>query len=142
MRTEFKIRQPRSSDLNFIFSSFSKSMKNESDIGKACRSRVFFTEFQKVIDRLLNKSSVLIACANEVENTILGYLIYEPDLCIHYAWVRPTCRKYDIARDLVKQAFPKDKEIQFTLNTTDAKKIAKKYPELIFNPFILYKKGE
>lgn len=140
--TEFKIRPPKPTDLNFIFSSFSKSMKNESDIGRACKSSIFFTEFQKVIDLLLEKSAVIIACSPEEEDAIIAYLIFSPGVAVHYVWVRPSCRRKNIAKDLITEAFPEAKQVVYTLNTSDAKKIAKDYPELTYNPFILFKKGE
>jgi GNAT superfamily N-acetyltransferase len=120
-------------------------MKNESDLGRSCKSHIFFTEFQKVIDLLLNSCAILIACSPEEEDAIIGYLIFQPDAeVIHYAWVRPACRRLGIAKELVYEAFGRNlKSVGFSLNTNDAKKINKLYPDkLIHNPFILFKKGE
>lgn len=141
-KTEFKTRPPKASDLNFIFASFSNSVRRESDLGRSCRSGIFFTEFQKIIDLLLNSCSILIACSPDEENAIIGYLIYKPGLCIHYAFTRPSSRGFGIAKELIREAFPGAKEWTFTLNTNMAKKISKSYPELTYNPFILFKKGE
>ena len=116
-------------------------MKTESPMGRACRSVTFFTEFQKIIDHLLNSSSVIIAHSPDEENAIMAYLIYSPFQAVHYLWVRPSLRRLGIARCLVDEAFPGVKELQFTLNTNDAKRISQKYPELVYNPFILFNKG-
>lgn len=140
-KTEFKTRPPRASDLNFIFSSFSKCMKRESDIGRSTRSIIFFTEFQKVIDHLLNNCTILIACSPEEENAIMGYLVFEGPHTIHFAWVRPSCRRKEIAKCLIHEAFPHNPHaLEYSLNTNDSKKISKDRPELIHNPFVLYKK--
>lgn len=139
MKSEFNIREPKPTDLNFIQSSFLKSMKKESALGRACSTRVFFKEFTKVIDYILDRSEILIACDQSNEDTILGYLIYEPTV-VHYAYVKNGLRELNIARDLILHAFPDAKSVVHTQSTNDSKKIAKKYPELIFNPFSLYKK--
>lgn len=138
--TKLKIRPPKPSDLNFIFASFSNSMKRESELGRSCRSSVFFTQFQKIIDRLLENAAIIIACSSEEENFIVGYLIYDEPFTIHFTFVRPSCRMKNVARDLIDVAFDSDsRQLEFTLNTNDAKKISKKYPELIHNPFVLFK---
>lgn len=135
----FKIREPLPSDLNFITSSFLKSMKKESSLGRSCSVRVFFKEFNEVIDYILSVSTVLIACENEHANTILGYLIFE-DKTIHYAYTKSDMRRFEIAKELIRFVFPDERSLQFSQNTNDMKAIAKKYPELIFNPFSLYRK--
>lgn len=139
-KDRFKIRSPKASDLNFIQSSFLKSMKSESNLGRSCSTRVFFGEFPKIIDRILSVSEILVACKDDEEDVIFGYLIFEPEV-IHYAYVKSGLRRLDVARDLVTKAFPQAKSVSFSMNTNDAKKIREKYPELIFNPFVLYQKG-
>lgn len=140
VQQEIEIRGPRPTDLNFIQSTFLKSMKDESPVGRACTTRVFFKEFPQVIDHLLSKSQILIASYREAPDTILGYLIYEPEV-IHYAYVRPSCRGYRIAREMIDTAFPGAKTLTFSQTTNMAKQIRKNHPELIFNPFVLYMKG-
>lgn len=141
-KTELKTRPPKATDLNFIFASFSNSMKRESELGRSCRSSIFFPDFQKVIDRILATSQVLIACSPEEENAIMGYLIYERPETVHFAFVRPSCRMKNVARDMIEEVMPGSKNIIFSLITNDAKKISKKYPEFTHNPLILFNKGE
>ena len=114
-------------------------MKKESSLGRSCSVRVFFKEFNEVIDYILSVSTVLIACENEHANTILGYLIFE-DKTIHYAYTKSDMRRFEIAKELIRFVFPDERSLQFSQNTNDMKAIAKKYPELIFNPFSLYRK--
>lgn len=136
---DFKIRDPHPSDLNFITSSFLKSMKKESSLGRACSIRVFFKEFNEVIDYILSISTILIACEKENENAILGYILYQ-NKTIHYAYVKSGMRRFQITKDLIAHAFPGETALQYSQTTNSSKLIAKKYPELIFNPFCLYRK--
>lgn len=137
---QFEIRPPEASDLNFIQATFIKSMKSESSLGRSCSPRVFFAEFTRVIDHILAKSEILIACVKEDPGIILGYLIYEQNV-IHYAFTKAAFRRLDIARDLIRHAFPDQKSVLFSQNTNSSKKICEKYPELIFNPFLLYERS-
>lgn len=140
-KDQFQIRPRKATDLNFILATFSKSMKIESSLGRSCSAEVFFKGFQKVVDYILERSEILVACEVHDENTILGYLVFEkPDL-IHYAYVRPTLHKLNIAKDLIKLAFPEAKSLRFSLSTNSSKEISKKYPELTCDPFPLFKKG-
>lgn len=138
-QNHIQIRPPKPSDLNFIQSTFLKSMKRESSLGRSCSVRVFFKEFPQVIDHILARSKCILACYKHEPDAILGYLIFEPDI-IHYAYVRDTCRGYELAKELLKTAMPDAKSVSFTFNTNTAKMINKKHPELIHNPFLLFKK--
>ena len=136
---DFKIRSPEPKDLNFITSTFLKSMKTESSLGRSTRSKIFFKEFNEVLDYILSVSTTLIACEKDTESTILAYLIYENET-IHYCYVRPSVRRFEIAKDLLLYVYPDKQDVYFSQNTNDSKKICKKYPELVFNPFTLYRK--
>lgn len=137
--TVVKIRPPKESDLSFIFATFSKSMRNESDLGRSTRNNIFFSGFQKVIDEILNNSSLFISCSNDDEDFIAGYLIRQND-SIHYIFVRPSCRRQGIAHKLVEQAFVGvDQPIEYSLHTSDSKRITKAHPQFIYNPFLLFK---
>lgn len=138
-RSEIKFRAPKATDLNFIQSTFLKSMKKESSLGRSCTTRVFFCEFPKVIDHVLSISKVLIAHFDSEPDLILGYLIYEPE-CVHYLYTKASFRNFNVARELINEAFPEAKSLSFSLNTNASKRICEKFPELIHNPFLLYQK--
>lgn len=137
--TKLKIRPPKPTDLNFIQSTFYKSMRRESSLGRQCSGRVF-KQFQEVIDHILSRAKILVSCVEESEDAIIGYLIFEPEV-VHYAYVRPSSQQLDVAKEMIQHAFPDAKTLTYSLNTNSAKKISESHPELIFNPFVLYKKG-
>lgn len=140
MTTEFHIRQPKASDFNFIHSTFLKSMHKDSKLGKSVPTTLFFAEFAKTIDYLLEQAEVLIACDKDNPDVIFGYLIYEPGI-VHYAFTKLAFRRLHIARDLILSVFPQAHSFQFSLKTSCSKKITEKYPNLTYNPFLLMKKG-
>lgn len=135
----YLIREPKKTDLNFIMNSFLRSIKRESSLGRATLAQIYFPNMQKVLDRILARSSVLIACSEEIEDCILGYLIFEKEL-IHYCYVVPGCQEQGIAKDLVKQGLGVLPQYIFTINTDYSKKIAKTHKHLIYNPFPLFNK--
>lgn len=140
MSLGFKIRDPKPQDLNFITSTFLKSMKKESPLGRQCSVRVFYKEFTEVIDYILSVSKTLVACTLQDDDVILGYLIFEPHV-IHYCFTKHAFRGLGIAKGLISHALPESKILTFSQNTNSAKRITENHEEMIFNPFTLYKRG-
>lgn len=137
---QIQIRPPKPSDLNFIQSTFSKCIKKESSLGRACSTKIFFSEFHGVIDYLLSNASISIACSPDDESVIFGYLIHEPKT-IHFIYVKAVFRNLHVAKELIESAFQGEKTLKFSFSTNDAKRIQATHPNLIYNPFSLYVKG-
>ena len=139
--TDFKIRPAQGDDLNFIYKSTLDSYRYDSHLGKSCKNSIFYPEYQKVLDTILGKSDtkVLVACKPDEENIIFGYLIYEP-LVLHYAFVKEAFRHYNIAKSLFTEAFGDGSvTIQVTHQTKSIGELIRDHPQLVFNPFLLYK---
>jgi len=134
-----KFRKAKASDINFIYDSFLKSMKNDSSLGRLCTAHVFFKEFPAIIDRILSDSETLVASADEDDETIIGYIIFEPNV-VHYLFVKEAFRNLGIAKELIGQALAGKMEFTYTSRTHHIREIIKKYPGITFNPFKLYKK--
>jgi len=133
------IREPRATDLNFITSSFLKSFRRESSLGRNTHLESFYKDFPKVIDSILSKSSVLVAALPENDNAIISFIVYEPTI-IHYAYTKTVFRKMNVIKELIQKAMNLKEPLFYTFLTNDIKKIQIKYPELKFNPFINYQK--
>jgi hypothetical protein len=140
MPNDFDIRKPKASDLNFIHSTFLKSMHKETKLGKSVPTTLFFAEFAKTIDYLLEVAETIIACDKENPDVIFAYLIYEPKI-VHYAFTKLAFRRLHIARDLVLYAMENADSFEYSLKTLTSKKITINYPNLTYNPFHLMKKG-
>lgn len=134
------IREAKAEDLNFIYATWLNHYRYYSSLGKSCRNSVFFAEYPKVIDELLERPStkVLVACFPETKDVVLSYMVFEP-LILHYVFTKEIYRKHGIARTLFNQAFPYANTIQFTHRTLESEPLLQKYGnQLVFNPFHLY----
>lgn len=138
----FTIRPAEAEDLNFIYDSFLKSMKYDSNLGKNCRDRIFFKEFPKVIDSILSRSTTLMAIGNDAPYPILAYLIYEGRTA-HYAFTKELMRKEGICATLLTHAFgdKRDFFISHKTNTLKPLLLRESFKEVTFNPFINYERG-
>lgn len=139
----FLIRPAQASDLNFIYDSFLKSLKYDSSLGKSTRDRIFFHEFPRVIDAILDRSEVLIAQGLDAPYPILSYLIYEGNTA-HYSFTKEPMRRLGLLKALVDKAFPdhqNDFEISHKTNQLKQILMNPKYENIMFNPFINYKRG-
>ena len=137
--TEFRIRLADSSDLNFIYDTFLNSLHYDTELGKSCRNDIFYPEYQKIIDRILLRSTIKVACHQEEPSVIFGYLIFEPDI-LHYCFIKQSFRRLGIATALFNDSFTNG-FVYATHLTRSGVPTLKKF-NLIFNPFILYKERE
>lgn len=135
--SNWTIRPAEGQDIPFIYSSWLNSYRYDSSLGRGCRNQVFFPEYNRVIDRILSRENVktIVACKTDEPGVIFGYLVFQPGI-LHYCFVKEVFRKEGVASSLALSASP---AIQFTHRTTALEPILKKHPELIFNPFILFK---
>lgn len=139
--TEFNIRAPNGDDINFIYSTWLKSYKQDSLIGKSCRTGLFFREYRYVIDKILADPTtmVLIACHKTEPAVIFGYLVCEPT-ALHYIFIKEVFRRLGIATELCKVASPaSDPLLYHTHRTSMLDRINHKSTH---NPFYLFKQGE
>lgn len=122
-------------DLNFILSTWLRCYRYNSHTVNRVPSRVFYAEHQKFIERLLKKSTALIAVMKEDPSVILGYLVSEPNT-LHFCYVKKACRGEGIGRQLLKDSgFDLSRETEFSHFTTEMDAICRKFPTLIFNPY-------
>ncbi len=144
MSQQWSIRPPTPDDLAFIYSSWLKSYKHDSLLGKSVRTTVYFENYREVLDRLLATSSVLVACISDEPSVILGYLVHE-DSIAHYCFVKESFRRMGIGASLLEYAHLTKKLVQFTHATgklfsmLDMLVLCRGY-NIEYNPFLLYNK--
>lgn len=138
--TEWFLRNACERDIPFIYSTWASSYRYGSPLGKSCRNKIFFPYFNRVIDWILmrDQCKIRVACSKEDANIIFGYIVFEPNI-IHYAFTSELLRRFGIFNSLLREI--KD-PMYFTLKTFSITEIIKKYPDLIFNPFLLYQQGD
>lgn len=139
MTEDFTIRTALPNDIPFIYDTLLRSYKISSNIGKACRNGIFFTNYRIVLDNILHESDTLIACLKNEPNVIFGYIISDKST-LHYCFVKEAFRQLGIAKALyleaIKQADPNLGFLYTTHKTTYSDQI--KSLKVPFNPFLLY----
>ncbi len=140
MSKNWNFREAKEDDLPFIYSTWCRSYRYDSPIGRACKNSIFFPNFNKVIDHILGlpDNKVLVACDKTFDHVVFGYMVHQPDI-IHYAFTKEAFFKFGIAKSLLEELGGAK---YYTHKTMNISPIVKKHQELIFNPFLLYKQGE
>ncbi len=142
--TSWSIRLAEAHELPFIYATWLNSYRYDSFIGKACKNSIFFAEYPKIIDAILESemTKVLVAFFPASPKVILSYIVFDPS-CLHYVFTKEIYQKNGIAMSLVLMAF-KDRmshPISYSHRTLMAEPILQKYQDqLMFNPFKLYQR--
>lgn len=136
MNPKWNIREASPNDVEFIYATWLNSYHYDSWT-KHTQKSIFFNNYKKVIDHILLDAKTLVACDINDTNVIYGYLVYDENL--HYLYVKESFREFGIAKSLVAKAF-KDQSFQCTHKTRKSVPILRKKPNIIYNPFILFKK--
>lgn len=100
---EIYIRDPHEADLPFIFNSWLRSFRNSS----FCRyvdNTIYFTEHHKLVEKILKRSTVKIACSPQNPEDVYGYICHENIdgfFVLHYAYTKQSFRNLGIFRALL-----------------------------------------
>jgi GNAT superfamily N-acetyltransferase len=104
MIPKMKLRAPNLDDANFIFNSWLKSYRNSAFAKPQCNT-VYYSNYKAIVNNLLERGLVLVACNEEDESQVFGYIVYEDlpndNLLAHYIYVKHTYRKMGIAKRLI-----------------------------------------
>lgn len=98
-----RLRAAREEDRSFVFSSWLNSYR-KSDAAKGLDGQTYYTQQRATIERLLSRSSGVIACQPSDEKEILGWLVLEPasSLVVHYAYVKHLLRREGLASHMLR----------------------------------------
>jgi GNAT superfamily N-acetyltransferase len=142
------IRPALPDELNLLYATWSNSFRGDSSVGKSCTTTIFFAEYFKVIDHILEKptTKVIVACFPDTPNVVLGYMVYEPGT-LHYCFTKEIYRNAGIAKSLFEHAFDHFRTqggpIYHSHQTFTAMPIIQKYQRfLTHDPFRLYEKAQ
>lgn len=141
--TPWRIRPASALDIPFIYSSWLKSFKHDSALGKSMRSSIYFEQYREVIDQILEDSQTFVAHLPDEPNVIIGYIVFEsyasiPTATIHYAFVKESFRRIGVFTSLLK-LIDYSKPWQYTHKTNTLIKVLGSDTDWIYNPLYLYK---
>lgn len=126
------IRPWNFNDEPLIFSSWLKGFRYGNKYMELSDSAIYYSCYHKLIERILGdpRTIVLVACLKEDEDVVVGFSV----ICqnrLDWVFVKKQWRGNGIAKDLVPD------NIASVSHLTDTGiSIMKKYPGVIFNPFI------
>lgn len=138
---DFAVRPARRTDAHFIASSWLKSYR-DSPATAAVPSQTFYYWHHRVIEVVLARAAVLVACDPDDPDTIVGWACAEAmpgALVLHYVYVKHAFRRFGIARALVRAlqaAEPGTDQIFATHATRRALGIMREH-DIFLNPYLL-----
>lgn len=98
----FNLRPANESDLNFVAASWKQSFRKEYP--KLTKDE-FFEVINPKVDKIIERSDILIACDPEEPRVIYGYLVYkvvESIPVVHFAYVKQSLRRFGILKAMFK----------------------------------------
>jgi hypothetical protein len=129
----FKVRAYKPEDKSFIMATFLRGLYYGDSWFSLMPKDVFMKNYTQVIEAMLLKNAVMVACLPDDEDVILGYSIISFDFTtIHWVFVKSAFRKQGITKSLLPQ-YP----TQVTHLTDLGRQLLPKFKECIFNPFAL-----
>ncbi len=138
-QAELVVRDATEADLPLIFSSWLKSFRNSTFV-KYTDNTIYFEQHHKLIERLLKRSKVRVACSPTNPEDIFGYLVWEKMdgiFVLHYGYTKHTFRNLGVFAQLMKDTGETfETGGLFTHTTIACDRLMPKY-ELIYHPYIL-----
>lgn len=98
--TPLKLRPAVPGDVAFLSSTWKQNFWRESPWANRIRWPIFDAGHAPIVQRLLERSKVLVACDPTLEDEIAGYLVWEPNV-LHWAYVKPAFRRAGVFSSLL-----------------------------------------
>lgn len=134
------IRSYDEKDLPLIYKSWLVSFRDSNHLESVIDKQIYFGNHKRIIAKILDKSTCLIAANPEDDNHILGYIVFDKHnglKILHYIYVKAPYRRLGIANFLRKFAFTNESHPIVTSHYTRMSSILKDKWQLVFNPYIL-----
>jgi hypothetical protein len=145
------IRPAVESDADFVRSTWLKSA-SETFIGRSIVPPVYFARWAPLIDGALQRSTVLVACDEEMPGVLLGWLAYELiptakgikyPLCLHYLLTKHGFERAGVSRALFEASPLHGKPFYFSAKTPAGHAILPKVePRPTYDPTLFFRRPE
>lgn len=130
-RDGYEIRAYKPSDFNFIAATFLRGLYYGETAFSDMPKKAFMTNYKPIIEALVAKHDVWVACLKEDHDIILGYSIVSKDFTtINWVFVKKPWRNRGIARSILPQ-YP----ITVTHLTALGKSLLHKFKDCVYDPF-------
>ena len=128
-----EIRYFKLGDESFIFSTFLRGLYYGNEFFKLVPKDIFMANYKKVIESLLSRAVVKVACLKEDHDVILGYSIQSLDnTTVHWIFVKQAWRRKGIMKALIPES-----PTAITHFTSLGLSLLPKFKDCVFDPFKL-----
>lgn len=129
----YHIRDKKAEDDNFILSTFLRGLYYGDSWFSLIPKDLFMSEYKRVVETLVARGNIKVACLPDDPDTIIGYSILSQDFqTVHWAYVKKNWRKNGVAKSLLPQHPTAVSHL-----TEVGKQLLPKLHNPIFNPFKL-----
>lgn len=127
--SNLKIREGVADDLLFILRTWASGLYYGNDFYKKIDKTDYFEKYPIILQNLIGRSSVHVACLSEDPDIIVGYVVFTSNV-LHYVYVKKAWRKLGVAKSLL----PKEVNVCTHLTKVGASLLPKGW---VFNPFLI-----
>lgn len=129
----YEVRDYKPEDKSFIMATFLRGLYYGDSWFSIIPKDIFMANYKLIVEALLAKHQVKVACLCEDKDVILGYSILSKDFTtIHWCFVKSAFRKQGISKALLPK-YP----TTVTHLTVLGKALLPKFKDCLFNPFAL-----
>ena len=138
------VRLAGQDDIAFVSNSWLKSYR-DADAVAGCPNRVYFPWQHRVLERLIPRAALLVACLDSDPSKIAGWCCYERQsgaIVLHYVYVKGKHRRLGLARQMIEMV--RDAEAVPTVFFTHRTPVVDRLPlgpEWIYHPFLAHDEG-
>ena len=140
LKSQVQIRSATEADVPFIFNSWLKSYKGSHAV-KAISAPVYFDFHHRAIEKLLQRSQVLVLCSPDDSTQVFGYLVHESVESVpvvHYAYVKYAFRGMGLCSMLLKQAGLEKQSGGFYTHETHSTLKLVNGSKFVYNPYLAH----
>lgn len=142
IENEVLIRKATPDDLNFIYSTWLRYFRNNSDSTRLIPKVTYFKYQQSITEKILTKPYIQIEIAylKDDSNIIVGYLVWEKgfyDTLLHWCYVKMHFRGMGIATKLIEHSGVDLNESIFTHSVWDMGWMLERFPGMQYNPYLI-----
>lgn len=139
LNSQIRIRPATEADVAFIFNSWLRCFRYSSFASMS--NPIYFTAQHKLIEHLLKRCQVLVACDDKDISHIFSYGVAEQidnQLVVHFVYTKDKYRKLGIGLTVLEALGHKEGSTYFyTHKTHQAERLEKKHG-LVYHPYLAF----
>ena len=118
-------------DKAFVYSTWLRGLFYANDFYNQIERSAFFGNYPKVLDSIISKSAINIACDSEDNDVILAYVVLQNET-LHYCYTKAAWRLKGLQKALLSVNPPK-----YCTHITPIGNDMRLARNIVFNPFLI-----